>query len=399
MKYDVFVSYRRSSFESANLISEKLRSKGYNVFFDVETLRAGKFNEQLLSVIDNCNDFVLVLPPDALSRCHDKNDWVRIEVLHAIEKGKNIIPIMLSNFEWPSPMPEGLEDICNYQSIKAGDSEFFDMSIQRLISYLKSKPHKNLRYFYKKLMVTAVFMLLCIGTGLFTFQYSAKKLCNDVAICLTTEMEILDILIKIENTTYDLWKDYRNQISETNKRDTASLQQLLIKVNNMLDFRYNEILNLNSKVDKYTDISSYERFLLGFYDIDPQDISAFNNFYDAMFETAKNNFTFMRNLNTPNVSKYSLEMLDTMVENFKYPINALYYNYMSLISLMPDNAKQYYYEHSNWNNIDVKTDLSKTLSEYEKLSTEQMMKYQQGSTKMKYIVEKQKEKAQNMTKK
>ena len=49
MKYDVFISYRRDAFESANLIAEKLRSAGYSVFFDLETLRAGKFNEQLLA--------------------------------------------------------------------------------------------------------------------------------------------------------------------------------------------------------------------------------------------------------------------------------------------------------------------------------------------------------------
>ena len=62
MKYNVFVSYRRTSFESANLIAEKMRSMGYSVFFDVETLRAGNFNEQLFDVIDNCDDFILVLP-------------------------------------------------------------------------------------------------------------------------------------------------------------------------------------------------------------------------------------------------------------------------------------------------------------------------------------------------
>lgn len=63
MDYDVFISYRRSSFESANLIAEKLRSMGYRVFFDVETLRSGKFNEQLFQVIENCADFIVVLPP------------------------------------------------------------------------------------------------------------------------------------------------------------------------------------------------------------------------------------------------------------------------------------------------------------------------------------------------
>ncbi len=69
MEYDVFISYRRSSYDTANLIATRLKAAGYSVFFDMETLRAGKFNEQLFNVIDNCKDFVLVLPPKALDRC------------------------------------------------------------------------------------------------------------------------------------------------------------------------------------------------------------------------------------------------------------------------------------------------------------------------------------------
>ena len=56
-KYDIFISYRRTAYDTANLIAEKLRHAGYNVFFDVDTLTAGKFNEQLLEVIGNCKDF------------------------------------------------------------------------------------------------------------------------------------------------------------------------------------------------------------------------------------------------------------------------------------------------------------------------------------------------------
>ena len=49
------------------------------MFFDVDTLTGGKFNEQLLEVIKNCKDFILVLPEDALERCKQKDDWIRRE--------------------------------------------------------------------------------------------------------------------------------------------------------------------------------------------------------------------------------------------------------------------------------------------------------------------------------
>ncbi|MBR2018363.1 MAG: toll/interleukin-1 receptor domain-containing protein, partial [Prevotella sp.] len=109
--YDIFISYRRSSYDTANLIATRLKSAGYSVFFDMETLRSGKFNEQLYKVIDSCKDFVLVLPPDALDRCTNEDDWIRLEVCRAISGKKNIIPVMLNGFTWPKPMPNGMEEL------------------------------------------------------------------------------------------------------------------------------------------------------------------------------------------------------------------------------------------------------------------------------------------------
>ncbi len=94
-KYDIFISYRRTAYDTANLIAEKLRHAGYSVFFDIDTLTSGRFNEQLLQVINGCKDFILVLPESALDRCQDENDWIRREVTHAIVRQKNIIPVML----------------------------------------------------------------------------------------------------------------------------------------------------------------------------------------------------------------------------------------------------------------------------------------------------------------
>ena len=92
--YDIFISYRRSSYDTANLIATRLKAAGYSVFFDMETLRSGKFNEQLFEFIDNCKDFILILPPNALDRCVNEDDWVRLETMRAMGAKKNIIPVM-----------------------------------------------------------------------------------------------------------------------------------------------------------------------------------------------------------------------------------------------------------------------------------------------------------------
>ena len=131
-KYDIFVSYRRSSYDTANLIATRLKAAGYSVFFDMETLRSGKFNEQLYEVIDNCTDFLVVLPPQALDRCVNEDDWVRLEVCRAMAHNKNIIPVMLNGFIWPSSMPQGMEELCNYQALTASSIEYFDLALQRL---------------------------------------------------------------------------------------------------------------------------------------------------------------------------------------------------------------------------------------------------------------------------
>ena len=87
-KYDIFISYRRTAYETANLIATRLKAAGYSVFFDVETMRSGKFNEQLYDVIGQCKDFLLVLSPNALDRCKDKDDWVRLEACKAMESAE-----------------------------------------------------------------------------------------------------------------------------------------------------------------------------------------------------------------------------------------------------------------------------------------------------------------------
>lgn len=144
-RYDIFISYRRDGGDAlACLISEKLKQLGYNVFYDVESLRSGLFNTKLLSVIENCKDIILVLPPNALDRCNNDDDWVRKEIEHAISCQKNIIPVMIRGFQWPSieELPEKLQILPNYNGISA-NMEYFDATYTKLLSMLESATLKT----------------------------------------------------------------------------------------------------------------------------------------------------------------------------------------------------------------------------------------------------------------
>jgi hypothetical protein len=167
MKYDIFISYRRENGEhSAKAIYDRLTDKGYNVFLDVETLRSGAFNTKLYSVIEECRDVLVVLSPNALGRCVNEDDWVRLEVAHAIRCKKNVIPIMLRGFDFPVELPADIEAL-RYQSGIQASVEFFDAFLEKLYRFLKSKPGLIRRFFtslsWRRSLVTVAACLLLIS--------------------------------------------------------------------------------------------------------------------------------------------------------------------------------------------------------------------------------------------
>ena len=159
-KYQIFISYRRDGGEfTAKMLYDKLCSLGYQAFFDVESLRSCMFNEKLYSVIDECTDVLVILSPGALDRCENKDDWVRLEIEHALQKGKNVIPIMLRGFEFPEKLPESIEKLQYMQGLKA-NLEYFDAFINKLQKFFVAEPTTTTR---KKIMVGCASLLAVIA--------------------------------------------------------------------------------------------------------------------------------------------------------------------------------------------------------------------------------------------
>lgn len=140
--FQIFISYRRDGGEFlAGRVSDKLTDMGYSVFYDVESMRAGQFNNQIYAAIDCCEDVLLVLPPYALDRCVDENDWVRKEIEYALENNKNIIPLLMKDFSFPQSMPDSIKDVALREGVVV-DSHYFDAMIERLCTLMKSAPRK-----------------------------------------------------------------------------------------------------------------------------------------------------------------------------------------------------------------------------------------------------------------
>jgi uncharacterized membrane protein YeaQ/YmgE (transglycosylase-associated protein family) len=137
--YDVFISYRRQhGAETARLIRSALKDRNVRAFLDVDDLRAGHFDRELLTRIAETPNFIIVLTPHALDRCVNEQDWLRQEIVQAIKTDSNIVPIMMPGFQFPEPhvLPQDVRGLRTYQSI-GYSHEFFDAMIDRSIQYLQ----------------------------------------------------------------------------------------------------------------------------------------------------------------------------------------------------------------------------------------------------------------------
>ena len=72
----------------ARIIYEYLSKKEISVCYDVESFPRGRnYQEKTTEFLDQVRCFILILTPDLLSRCLNKdNDDVYLEVMHAISR-------------------------------------------------------------------------------------------------------------------------------------------------------------------------------------------------------------------------------------------------------------------------------------------------------------------------
>lgn len=165
MKYDVFISYRREGgYDTAKHLNDLLVRDGYKVSFDIDTLRNGDFDIQLLSRIEECKDFILIVDKHAFDRTLDKNfdstkDWMRCELAHALKHNKNIIPVFLSGV---TGFPEGLpKDIVNVT--KKNGPEYNRYYFNDFYETLKKRfLHKRDKFKYLIVIATILFILALI---------------------------------------------------------------------------------------------------------------------------------------------------------------------------------------------------------------------------------------------
>ena len=394
-EYDIFISYRRESFNQANLISTRLKALGYRVFIDVEALNSGKFNEQLLKVIKNCKDFLVVLPPGALDRCVNNDDWVRREVMCAMENKKNIVPIMLAGFEWPNPMPEGMEDLCLYQSLAPMPDVYFDMQIQKLQGYLKSKAYFRKRNrWIKGLSIVAAVIAVILIIGYITYKPVAQKLADSLLL-RTEQMREYD---EIDQQGYQEWEqylnDYKNAPDEEGRQDAVTS---FLKILGKLEKESNTLLKTMQQ--NKIEVSKFHLPVFALQGIPAVDLLLFDMYTESCFDELNNSFNYYREVIEE--GDYSLPVVNMAKVNRvvnRASVEMYYYQYLSTLTHLPESTHERFYQLSpEWTNM-PQTGLGLSSKEYERLTNMASEKASQEIKKQKGLTEIEKERLDAMEK-
>ena len=359
-RYDVFISYRRDGgFETANLIAEKLRNQGYNVFIDIESLRAGNFNEQLYQVIEECKDFILVLPKNGLDRCINPEDWLRKEIMHAMSHTKNIIPIMLADFQWPEIMPEGIEKLNQYQAIAAGNYDYFDASIEKLKKYLKSK--NNIFWSkYKSFIFKILFLLILIGGYMLYKNYTDKqeftRLCFEQSNLINIEINAINANLNIAKLAHDKWIQIGEKFLKTPEKRKNDIKQDFIL---WIQVQKKSILQNNTNS---TFIMSDETAkILNRYDIDVASIKAF---YSIIVPDGVTQVVDYLSFMEDNIDNIGMKMhISDFYDILKYSAQSTYYYYLALLSTMPEEVYTDFHEMLQYLNNFTEIPLSRNYNE------------------------------------
>lgn len=330
--YDVFISYRRDGgFNLADSIYQRLINSGYSAFLDIEQLKSGKFNTKLLAVIEQCQDFILVLPPHALDRCVNEDDWVRLEVEHALKCKKNIIPIMLRGFEWPSQekLPESLRELPNYNGISASDHNVFIENVERLKKqFLLSKSGFTWRK-YKKVIWGGIAVLLLLLVGIWGWKSKElneyKKICNEVSLKMMTEFVKMHHNVTVSENVLDAWNDFMSDYSKEKKEHLQRDLKMALEHSRKELQQPKEFL-----------LSESERKILRNHGIELEELEAFPAVVDLSYDNVVDYFNNVELISEQSISK----VLDNNVRNgfdfVKIGLKANYYGLLSIYAMMPD---------------------------------------------------------------
>lgn len=178
----IFLSYRREdSAGYAGRVAERLsQAFGHaNVFQDLEDIQPGvDFSEEIRRNVANSEVLVALIGPRWLDiteggggrRLDNPQDFVRLEILAALQRKIRVIPVLVQKAEMPAAevLPEPLKSLAMHQAVELSDTRW-DYDIGQLVVALGGKrpaaPFPAIRWTVAGLLAIAL-----AGAGGYYFQ-------------------------------------------------------------------------------------------------------------------------------------------------------------------------------------------------------------------------------------
>jgi hypothetical protein len=145
----IFINYRRKDtqgFAHAIFTLLELHFGREELCMDIELMRPGwNFTEVLDDILTSCDVMLTLIGPQWLKikgdeggrRLDDPEDWVRMEIVSAMERNIPIIPVLLSGAAMPKPksLPDAVKRLSNFQAYTIGDR--FKSDVEGLIEEIE----------------------------------------------------------------------------------------------------------------------------------------------------------------------------------------------------------------------------------------------------------------------
>ena len=137
MSQKIFISYRRQDAAANALgIGQYLEHEfgRRNVFIDVDMRAGAKFPTVLEQRLAECKVMIVLIGPDWLKsrdgqgdrRLDHPDDWVRLEIAHALRRNITVIPVRVNGAELPAraALPEDIRGLLDHQAVSVTNTGF-----------------------------------------------------------------------------------------------------------------------------------------------------------------------------------------------------------------------------------------------------------------------------------
>ena len=125
----IFISYRRSDAAGhAGRLYDQLASRfgAASIFKDLDSIEPGAdFAEVIEETVARCDALIAVIGSDWLSsRLEDPDDWVRLEIAHALARKVRVVPVLVEGAKMPAPtdLPDDLSALSRRHAVELSET-------------------------------------------------------------------------------------------------------------------------------------------------------------------------------------------------------------------------------------------------------------------------------------